>query len=114
MKDNQREVRTCKRETCPMEFTMNLIAGKWKMVILWHIYDREIIRYGELKKSVNDITHKMLSKELKELVESDLIHKEMYNEIPPKVEYSLTEKGKSLIPILNMMYSWGKKFIECV
>lgn len=102
----------CSRITCPMEFTMNTIAGKWKLVILWHIYDRKIIRYGELKKSIKKITHKMLSNQLKELIESDLINKEIYNEIPPKVEYSLTEKGCSLVPILNMMYEWGEKFIN--
>ncbi len=94
-------------KTCPMEFTMNRIAGKWKLVILWHIYDKEIIRYGELKKCVNNITHKMLSNQLKDLMEYDLVHKKLYHQVPPKTEYSLTEKGKSLIPILDMMYDWG-------
>jgi DNA-binding HxlR family transcriptional regulator len=91
---------------------MNKIAGKWKLVILWHIYDKKILRYGELKKCVGDITHKMLSNQLKELVESNLIHKEIYHEIPPKVEYSLTEQGKSLVPILNMMFDCGTKFMK--
>ena len=101
------------RATCPMEFTMHTIAGKWKLVILWHIYEEEIIRYGELKKCLNNITHKMLSNQLKELVVgSDLVHKEMYHQVPPKVEYSLTEKGKSLIPLLNMMNNWGIEFME--
>lgn len=102
----------CKRITCPIEFTMNNIAGKWKLVLLWHIYDKKIIRYGELKKCTGNITHKMLSNQLKELVEFDLIHKEIYHEIPPKVEYSLTEKGKTLVPILNMMFEWGTKFMS--
>lgn len=100
------------RSTCPMEFTMNQIAGKWKLVILWHIYDKKIIRYGELKKSVNEITHKMLSNQLKALVESELVHREMYNQVPPKVEYSLTEKGESLVPILRQMYNWGLEFMK--
>jgi len=92
-----------------MEYTMNTIAGKWKLVILWHIYDNEIIRFNELMRSVDGITHKMLSNQLKELVKDDIIHKEIYKEVPPKVEYSLTQKGKTLIPIMDMLFDWGKK-----
>ncbi|WXR62744.1 helix-turn-helix domain-containing protein [Peptostreptococcaceae bacterium AGR-M142] len=95
------------RCTCPMEFTMNTIAGKWKLVILWHIYEEEVLRYGQLKKKLNNITHKMLSNQLKELVSYDLVHKKVYNQIPPKTEYTLTNRGKTLIPILDMMYEWG-------
>ncbi len=87
--------------TCPMEYAMNKIAGKWKLVILWHIYQNEVIRFGELMRVVGSITHKMLSTQLKELVNDGIIHKEIYNEIPPKVEYSLTEFGKTLIPIMR-------------
>ncbi len=94
---------------CPVEFTRDKIAGKWKLVILWHIYDKEVIRYGELKKSVHGITHKMLSNKLKELVEDGIVHKELYHQVPPKTEYSLTDKGKSIVPILDFMYSWGKE-----
>ncbi|MCT4618274.1 MAG: helix-turn-helix transcriptional regulator [Marinisporobacter sp.] len=92
-----------------MEFAMNQISGKWKLVILWHIYDQEVIRFGELMKSINKITHKMLSNQLKELVNDGIIHKEIYKEIPPKVEYSLTEHGKTLIPIMEMLFEWGSK-----
>lgn len=100
------------RMTCPMEFTMNEIAGKWKLVVLWYIYDRKIIRYGELKKILEKISHKILSDQLSELVESGLVHKEIYNQIPPKVEYSLTEKGESIIPILDMMHKWGLEYMD--
>lgn len=93
--------------TCPVEFTKNRIAGKWKLLLLWHIHVNEVIRYGELKKSVHNITHKMLSNQLKELMEFDLVHKEMYHQVPPKTEYSLTDKGKTLVPILDLMYEWG-------
>ena len=93
--------------TCPMEYAMNKISGKWKLVILWHIYDNKIIRFGELMKVISSITHKMLSTQLKELVNDGLVHKEIYNEIPPKVEYSLTDFGKTLIPIMNMLFEWG-------
>ncbi len=95
--------------TCPMQYTMNKIAGKWKLVILWHIYDKEIIRYGELKRCLNNITHKMLSNQLKALVSDNIVHKKMYHQIPPKVEYSLTEHGKTLIPIMDIMFEWGAK-----
>lgn len=100
------------RKTCPMEFTMNEIAGKWKLVILWHIHANDIMRYGELKKILPEISHKILSDKLSELVESKLIYKEIYNQIPPKVEYSLTDKGRTLVPILDMMYNWGIEFID--
>lgn len=95
------------RITCPMEFTMNAIAGKWKLVILWHIYDEGTVRYGELKRLVNNITHKMLSAQLKELQEFNLIHKHLYHQVPPKTEYTLTDRGETLIPLLKMMYNWG-------
>ncbi len=98
--------------TCPMEFTMNRIAGKWKLVILWHIYDKKVIRYGELKRSLNNITHKMLSSQLKELASFGIVHKELYHQVPPKTEYSLTEKGESLVPILNLMFEWGQEFMS--
>ena len=92
---------------CPVEYTMNRIAGKWKLVILWHLYSNNIMRYGEIKKSLSKITHKMLSNQLKELMADDIVHKKLYNQVPPKTEYSLTEKGKTLVPILNMLHSWG-------
>lgn len=95
--------------TCPMGYAMNKIVGKWKLVILWYIYDKEIIRYGELKKCIGKITHKMLSNQLKELVKDNIIHKEIYHQVPPKVEYSMTEHGKTLIPIMNLLVEWGTK-----
>lgn len=95
--------------TCPMGYAMNRIGGKWKLVILWHIYNKKIIRYGELKKCVGKITHKMLSNQLKELVSDNIIHKEIYHQVPPKVEYSMTEHGKTLVPIMNLLVEWGEK-----
>lgn len=95
--------------TCPMGYAMNRIAGKWKLVILWHIYDKKVIRYGELKKCVGKITHKMLSNQLKELVNDNIIHKEIYHQVPPKVEYSMSEHGKTLVPIMNLLVEWGEK-----
>ncbi|AGK97545.1 MULTISPECIES: winged helix-turn-helix transcriptional regulator [Clostridium] len=97
---------------CPMYYTISILEGKWKWVILWEIYEAEIIRYNKLKDILQPIAHKTLSKQLKELENSNLIHREQYNEIPPKVEYSLTEEGKTLIPILNLMFQWGEKHIK--
>ncbi|MGL5189827.1 winged helix-turn-helix transcriptional regulator [Cetobacterium sp.] len=92
---------------CPIEFTMDKIVGKRKLVILWHIYDKKVIRYGELKNSVYKISHKMLSDHLKELVNDGIISKKIYPEIPPKVEYSLTKFGETLIPIMDILCKWG-------
>lgn len=97
---------------CPMEFAMTQISGKWKLIILWHIYKNEVIRYGELKRAVSKITDKMLSNQLKELVRDNIVHKEVYQEIPLKVEYSLTEYGESLIPIMKMLFKWGQDYID--
>jgi DNA-binding HxlR family transcriptional regulator len=92
---------------CPVEYSLSIIGGKWKTVILWHLASEGIKRYGEIKKSLNGITHKTLSSQLKELESDGLINRKEYQQIPPKVEYSLTEKGKTLIPVLNSLCAWG-------
>jgi DNA-binding HxlR family transcriptional regulator len=93
---------------CPIQFTLNLIGGKWKLVMLWHLSIDGVMRYGEIKKSLSEITHKMLSQQLKELEADGFVHREEYHQIPPKVEYSLTDLGKSLLPILQSIFNWGK------
>ncbi|MHB8061224.1 MAG: winged helix-turn-helix transcriptional regulator [Ruminiclostridium sp.] len=104
---------TCDNENnvCPIEYTLNAIGGKWKLLILYQLMIGEVKRYGELKRNINGITHKMLSFQLKELENYELIHRKEYHQIPPKVEYSLSEKGVTLLPILGMMYDWGEKNI---
>lgn len=100
------------KNICPIEYTLNSIGGKWKLLIIYHLMGDgkdTIKRYGELKRAINDITHKMLSQQLKELENDGVINRKEYHQIPPKVEYSLTEKGAALLPILGMMYDWGKK-----
>ncbi len=94
---------------CGMRYTISLIGGKWKWIILWEIDKLEVIRYNQLKRNLNPITHKTLSLQLKELEINGLIHREQYNEIPPKVEYSLTTEGLSLIPIMEDLAKWGKE-----
>jgi len=92
---------------CPIERTLNLIGGKWKTVILWHLGIEGVLRYGELKRRMPNITERMFSRQLKELHAAGLIDRREYPQVPPKVEYLLTEKGQSLMPLLNMMCEWG-------
>lgn len=101
-----------KYENCGMRYTISLVGGKWKWIILWTIYEHKVIRYNKLKSNLEPIAHKTLSAQLKELETGNLVHREQYNEVPPRVEYSLTEKGMTLIPILQLMTQWGSQYIE--
>ena len=94
---------------CSITYTMTVMNGKWKWVILWLLSRDNVKRYGEIKKDLDHITHKMLSQQLKDLESNLLINRKEYPQIPPKVEYSITEKGKTLIPILELMAQWGDK-----
>lgn len=91
----------------PFEYTLSIIAGKWKMKIIYLLIGCEIARYGEIKRSIAGITHKMLSAQLKELERDGIIHRKEYPQIPPKVEYSLTTKGKSLKQLITDICQWG-------
>lgn len=91
----------------PFEYTLSIIGGKWKMIIMFWLSKRDVLRYGELKSNITGITHKVLSKQLKELEYDGVIIRKEYAQIPPKVEYSLSEKGLSLMPILKEMCRWG-------
>ncbi|SCI90835.1 Uncharacterized HTH-type transcriptional regulator ytcD [uncultured Clostridium sp.] len=95
----------------PFLYTMSLINGKWKMHILFWLWKSEVLRYGELKRSLGEITHKMLSSQLKELERDGLIVRTEYQQIPPKVEYRLSELGISLMPVLRAMCKWGHEHI---
>ena len=94
-------------EDTGFHYTMSLIQGKYKMVILYTLMEFEVVRFNELKKYIRSISYKTLSSTLKELEADGLVHREEYPQIPPKVEYSLTERGRSLIPILDQMCAWG-------
>lgn len=94
---------------CPVTYTLSILGGKWKWLIIYLLFEHNILRYGELKKRLVGITHKMLSQQLKELDAANLINRKEYQQIPPKVEYSLSEQGKTLLPILNLMCEWGRK-----
>lgn len=97
----------------PIEYTLSIIGGKWKIIIMFWLWKCEVMRYGELKKSIKGITHKMLSSQLKELEADNIILRKEYSQIPPKVEYSLSKKGLSLMPILRGMCNWGKENLNC-
>lgn len=90
----------------PVEFAMDRIGGTWKMPILWRLKDK-VMRYGELKKDIPHITHKMLTSQLRELEEEGFIHREVYAVVPPKVEYSLTKRGKKAIGIVEIIRAYG-------
>ncbi|MBQ7883365.1 MAG: helix-turn-helix transcriptional regulator [Phascolarctobacterium sp.] len=90
-------------------YTLSLINGKYKMTILYTLMEFEIVRFNEMKRYIGDISYKTLSAALKEMEADHLIARKEYPQIPPKVEYSLTERGKSLIPILDGMCEWGDK-----
>lgn len=92
----------------PFEYTLSVISGKWRLKIIYLLACMGTIRYGVLKKNINGITHKMLSSQLKELENKNIILRKEYPQTPPKVEYSLTKKGQSLIPIVKYMCDWGK------
>lgn len=95
----------------PVELSLDIIGGKWKMPILWRLKDKPW-RYSELKKSIGKITHKMLAQQLKELEEDGLISRKVFASVPPKVEYSITVKGKTTIPIIESLRNWGENFKE--
>lgn len=93
-------------EGCPVEATLDVIGGKWKGVILYHLLEKTY-RFGELKKLMPGITAHTLTKQLRELEEDELVLRKVYAEVPPRVEYSLTERGDSLRQIILMMRDWG-------
>ena len=97
---------------CPIIYALDLIGQKWKLPILWYLFQKDAIRYNELKRSVNGITNMMLTKSLQELEGHGLVNRVQYETFPPKVEYSLTERGKALIPALDALYAWGKEQLE--
>ena len=98
-------------EHCPVEATLELIGGKYKALILWHL-SVKTLRFSELNKLLPTATAKMLTQQLRELEAHKLIHREVFPVIPPKVEYSLTELGRSLMPVLVAMRDWGANYLR--
>lgn len=101
-------IQNSKLEETGFSYTMSLIQGKYKMFILYALMGFGVVRFNELKRYIGSISYKTLSATLKELEADGLVERKEYPQIPPKVEYSLTERGKSLIPILDQMCEWGE------
>ncbi|SDN69727.1 helix-turn-helix domain-containing protein [Afipia sp. GAS231] len=95
---------------CPVEATLDLIDGKWKAVILYHLLN-DTIRFNELRRRLSRITQRMLTRQLRELEANGLIHREIYPEVPLRVEYSLTTLGRSLEPVVRMLWTWGNQYL---
>lgn len=98
--------------TCSVDFAFKRIGGKYKGRILWYLHEHSVLRYGELNRTLPDITTKMLTQSLRELEADSLIDRKVYHEVPPKVEYSLTDIGNELIPFISYLKEWGDKQIE--
>ncbi|MCA5964670.1 helix-turn-helix transcriptional regulator [Blautia sp. RD014234] len=92
---------------CPLKYALNMVGGKWKLPIICILAREESVRYNSLKRKLVGITNMMLSQSLKELEENGIVHREQYNEIPPRVEYSLTKEGRSILEPLESLSKWG-------
>lgn len=95
-----------------MQAALDIISGKWKPIILFHLMENEKLRFSELQRAMPEITKKMLTSQLRELEYNGIIHREVYQQVPPKVEYSMTEYGNSLSPLMKSMRSWGMKHLQ--
>lgn len=102
----------CDPERCPIDTTLSVIGGRWKPVIIVILLKDGTVRFGEIRKILPSISQRILSKQLRELEAAGIVHRKAYAEVPPKVEYSLTEYGKTLSPILDAMLNWGFKHRE--
>lgn len=94
---------------CPVEFTLHIIGGKWKGLLLYHLMDGPV-RFNEFRRICPTITQRMLTLQLRELEQDGIVHREVYRQVPPKVEYSLTEFGTTLVPIIERMKEWGELY----
>ncbi len=95
--------------TCPVETALSLIGGKWKGVLIYHLLEGKK-RFNELKRLMPNITHRMLTLQLRELENDGIVKRTIYAEVPPRVEYELTELGMSIKPIISSLYAWGKEY----
>lgn len=95
---------------CYFELTLDIIGGKWKPIILYHVGENKVIRYGDLRRCVPSISERMLTRQLRELERDGLVHREIYREVPPRVEYSLTELGYTIMPIMHDLKQWGFEY----
>ncbi|AIQ52926.1 winged helix-turn-helix transcriptional regulator [Paenibacillus sp. FSL R7-0331] len=97
---------------CPLTLAQDVIAGRWKIIILSHLHEHGVIRFNELLRMVPGVSKGILTRQLRELEEDGLVHREVYKVVPPKVEYSLTGQGKQFQPVLEAMHVWGKMILQ--
>jgi DNA-binding HxlR family transcriptional regulator len=107
----QIKIADTERASCPVERTLEVIGGRWKVLILRELFPG-VRRFGQLHRALHGITQKMLTQQLREMEEDGIIHREIYLQVPPKVEYSLTPLGESLKPILDSMHEWGIRHLD--
>ncbi len=102
-----------KKDACPTETALDLIGGKWKGMILYYLCS-DTRRFNELMRLIPDITQRMLTKQLRDLEAHGIVHREVYPQVPPKVEYSLTEIGETLEPVVRALETWGKGYLKAL
>tara|TARA_Y100000588_G_C13444559_1_gene581317 strand:- start:8 stop:346 length:339 start_codon:yes stop_codon:yes gene_type:complete len=107
MENQFKNINNLGSDECGIDYTLEKMGGKWKPFILWYLGKHGVKRYGEIRRFIPKVSNKMLSQQLKELAEDKLIKRKDYKTVPPKVEYSITDQGKTLMPILDLMCSWG-------
>ncbi len=96
---------------CPVEATLAVIGGKWKGIVLWHLLRDGTLRFNEIRRRVPNVTQRMLTTQLRELEASGIIHREVYREVPPRVEYSLSPRGRTLEPVIRALAAWGEAHV---
>ncbi|MGX4585369.1 winged helix-turn-helix transcriptional regulator [Paenibacillus chitinolyticus] len=99
-------------EQCKVVVALDMIVGKWKPLVIQHLISKDTLRFNELRRLMPDITQRMLTLHLRELEEQDIVRRVVYPQVPPKVEYSITEYGRTLEPILHSMHVWGAAHVE--
>lgn len=97
---------------CFFELTLQVMGGKWKPIILYHLSEARVLRFSELRRGMPGVTERMLTRQLRELEADGLVHRTVYREVPPRVEYGLTELGTGLVPILDQLRVWGERYEE--
>jgi DNA-binding HxlR family transcriptional regulator len=111
MAENKFRGKSMMARCVPMSMMQSVLNGKWKILILWYIAFYKVQRFGELMRRLDGITQSTLTKQLRELEDDGFLHREIYKEIPPKVEYTLSEMGESFIPVLNTMMAWSENHL---